>query len=101
MPAPTHRPPPMVRVTVQGVRLHAYLLAWVGAARARVGWCEQYQVVPGVAEPYQWRWVEQDLPRGDVETLDGQSALAVPRAETAQEPEQDTDPRTWRQMKRG
>ncbi|WP_433701760.1 hypothetical protein [Nocardiopsis sp. CA-288880] len=71
-------------MTVQGVRLHAYLLAWVGD-RARVGWCEQYQPLPGHVEPHQWRWCVDDVPRGDVETLEGQSYLGVPQAGTAQE----------------
>ncbi|MEU0236749.1 hypothetical protein ABZ234_03595 [Nocardiopsis sp. NPDC006198] len=101
MPAPTHRVPPLVRVTVGGTRLHAYLLAWVEPGAARVGWCEQYQTLPGRVESHQWRWVVDDVPRGDVEQLPGQSYLAVPHAERARHPEKPEDTRTWRQMKRG
>jgi len=102
MPAPTHRVPPRVRATVDGVRLYAYVLEWVGSDMARIGWAEQYQVRPGISEPYQWRWAVTDVPRGDVELLEGQSYAAVPRgAEGLRMPEREDDTRTWRQMKRG
>ena len=102
MPAPTHRVPPVVRATVGGVVVYAYVLEWVGQDRVRVGWCEQYQVRPGVAEPYQWRWCVDDVPREDVELLEGQSYVEVPRgAEGLRTPEKAVDDRTWRQMKRG
>ncbi|GAA1455599.1 hypothetical protein [Nocardiopsis tropica] len=73
MPPPTHRTPPLVRATVGGEALHAYLLGWVGG-RARITWVEAYH-----DEPHQWRWVETTLPSGDVEQLPGQSYLAVPK----------------------
>ena len=97
MPASSHRAPPLVRVTVSGVRLYAYLLAWVGAGAARVGWVEQYH-----GAPYQWRWVEADVPRGDVETLEGQAYTAVPTgAGEVRAPGLADDDRTWREQKRG
>ena len=102
MPSPTHRVPPMVRATVGGTTLYAYLLEWVGDEMVRIGWAEQYQTRPGVGEPYQWRWAVTDVPRGDMELLEGQSYTAVPTgAEGAREPEREEDTRTWRQMKRG
>jgi len=58
---------------VDGVALHAYLLAWEGG-RARITWVEAYH-----GEPHQWRWVETALPSGDVEQLPGQSYAAVPQ----------------------
>jgi len=97
MPSPTHRVPPMVRATVNGVVVYAYVLEWVGQDRMRVGWCEQYS-----EESYQWRWAVADLPRGDIEELPGQSYVAVPTgAEGAREVEAPIETRTWRKMKRG
>ncbi|MEE2040162.1 hypothetical protein Q8791_23375 [Nocardiopsis sp. CT-R113] len=99
MRAPTHRAPPLVRVTMDGVRLFAYLLEWVGqdGEKARVWWVEQY-----AGEPYQWRAVEADLPRDSVELLEGQAYAQVPQsAGGVREPEREEDTRTWRQQSRG
>jgi len=107
---PTHRAPPTVRVqdteeptALQGVGW-AYLIAWlttpVGPA-ARITWAEQYQVVRSVGEPYQWRWVQVDTPRGKVSTVEGQSYTQVPTWVVEWQQAEEPPEKTWREQSWG